>query len=130
MRGRLPAVFVLLLSAYMGISGFGSLFLCVVEHHIQLEASTHGHPMSGTHEEPVGEDYGDHCLNISISIGDIQFTVHKLKPTNVRSLTPDIAGAPFHRLALKRNPAKSLYSSDFVGKSYHLSSLSSVILLT
>jgi len=117
---------------FIGYGGAEAGILCIEAHHVKFEASFHVQsavPVPVDHKEPFDKNHGDHCLDISLSTGDIQPAVKKFNQTNVHSLTPDIIGVSLPGSALEKNPAKSFCSHKTARESYHLSSLSSVILL-
>jgi len=78
------ALFPLLFISYGGAEAG---VLCIDTHHVNFEAANYGRGAVAFPVEPRGpvdERHGDHCLDIPLSIGDIQPAVYKIQQTRYR----------------------------------------------
>lgn len=118
---------------FIGYGGAEAGILCIDAHHVSFEASNHGRsavPVPAEHKEPVDEQHGDHCVDVPLSIGvsSDPIIIRALQASNQpHKLDLHVASLPVP--VLEKNRSKALYSSEIDKKSYHLSSLSSIILL-
>jgi len=126
------AWFALFPLLFIGYGGAEAGVLCIETHHVSFEFANHGRgeiAFPAGYNGPLDKHHGDHCLDIPLSIGDIQPAAYKFQQTDLPSSAPDIIGALSPGQDLKIIPAKSLFIPNTASDSSSRALLSFVILL-